>query len=215
LWLVTGVQTCALPILTRDIVLWSALVIVFAVATLALPALRSLGSGYFYLYNAAFPVALAWGCLATRTESSMLVFILGLASSIASLALFFVQLKRTRRRANDGPLASAIDFLRTAPRGTVWCLPLHPSDFVAYHTGQRVLYGGHGYGFRRLEPIFPRLLESVTTICRRYDVRYVLTAEGFLPDAVGKELAIDNTVSFGPYLVLTLSPSLAEQTANA
>lgn len=195
------------------VALWCWLVIAFAVATLIVPSLRAIGSGYFYLYNAAFPVALAWGYWAPTTAAALAMFIIALTMSCASLSAFYFRLKRTRKDSTDEALVRVLDFLGRAPKGTVWCLPFQPSDLVAYHTGQRVLYGGHGYGFRRLEQVFPRLLESVTTVCRRYEVRYLLTTDKYLPATLISELTIRETAEFGPYRVLVLARSDADPTA--
>jgi hypothetical protein len=55
----------------------------------------------------------------------------------------------------------AIAYLKQLPHGVVMCLPQHWHDVVAYQTGKTVAFGGHGFGFNLLQPIFPRLMMPV------------------------------------------------------
>jgi hypothetical protein len=99
-----------------------------------------------------------------------------------------------------------MSFLRNAPRGVVLCLPQNLHDEVAYRTGQPVLFGGHGYGFEKLEPVFPRLLLSVREMKARYGLRYVLAKPDRLSEKLHEELlnvATEN--DFGTYRVFVLA----------
>lgn len=64
-----------------------------------------------------------------------------------------------------------------------------------------MLYGGHGYGFQALEPIFPRLLLSLEEVGRRYGLRYLVTIGGYLNERFMEDLHYDAVHEFGPYRV--------------
>ena len=87
------------------------------------------------------------------------------------------------------------------PKGMIMCLPPQRYDEVAYKTGQPVLWGAHGYGFKLLEPVFPRLLLPIQDAVRRYRIRYLVSSEGYLPDRFLAELQSDSVVKFGNYRV--------------
>ncbi len=85
------------------------------------------------------------------------------------------------------------------------CLPQKWYDVVAYKTGQPVLYGGHGYGFKLLEPVFPRLLIPVQEIIEKYKVRYLLTLDGYLNDEFQRDLKnFKSFEKFGQYTIFCM-----------
>jgi len=204
-WLLPVAVLPIRPGIAGVVVCWGAAVLAFAVATIAVRPLRCLGSGYYYLYNAAFPVALAWALHPPSTAATAAVFAIAGLAALASIAAFLLRLSRLRKSPKADALAEVVTFLRAAPRGAVWCLPLLPSDRIACETDQPVLYGGHGYGFRLLEPIFPRITVPVSTICQRYDVRYIVTVDGYLPAAIKTELQIRESMRLGAYRILILA----------
>ena len=78
-------------------------------------------------------------------------------------------------------------------------------DRVAYETGQSVLYGGHGFGFELLEPVFPRLLIPIRDIVERYRIVYLVTIQGYLSQTFVEDLDYDSVLSFGPYKLYNLA----------
>jgi len=87
----------------------------------------------------------------------------------------------------------------------VLCLPNHWDDLVAYKTNKKVLAGGHGFGFKLLEPIFPRILRPISEIIEEYHVKYLLTIDGYLTENFIKELSIDTVTAFGSYRLFELN----------
>jgi hypothetical protein len=163
--------------------------------------MKCLGSGYFYLYNAAFPAALMGAViLQSRPEWAGIVWF-AVAANLLALGLYYRTVVRSKRPQHDGNFDQALEFLKAAPRGTVMCLPLQWSDVVAYKTGQAVLTGGHGYGFKLFEPLFPRLMMPIQEVVRKFDVRYLVTMEGYLTDRFYKDLCPVEDNQFGDYHV--------------
>jgi hypothetical protein len=185
----------------RFVAVWGVLCLAFSLLTLSVPFMKCLGSGYFYLYNAAFPAALMGALiLQSRPEWAGAVWV-AVAANLLALGLYYRTVVRSKRPQHDGNFDQALEFLKAAPRGTVMCLPLQWSDVVAYKTGQAVLTGGHGYGFKLFEPLFPRLMMPIQEVIRKFDVRYLVTMDGYLTDRFHKELSPGEDFQFGNYHV--------------
>lgn len=187
--------------LDQFVVLWCILCLAFSLLTLFVPFLKCLGSGYFYLYNAAFPIALAGAMLLHHYPEWAGVLWLAVAANLLALGFYYRSVVQSKRSQHDGNFDQALEFIKTAPKGTVMCLPLQWSDVVAYKTGQSVLTGGHGYGFKLFEPLFPRLMMPIQEVVRKFDVRYLLTKDGYLTDQFHKELCPAEDNRFGDYHV--------------
>lgn len=183
------------------VVVWGIFCLAFSLLTLFVPFLKCLGSGYFYLYNAAFPVALAGAMLFRDYPEWVGVLWLGVAGNLVALGLYYRSVAQSKRIRHDGNFDRALEFLKTARRGTVMCLPLQWSDAVAYKTGQPVLTGGHGYGFKLFEPVFPRVMMPIQEVVQKFDVRYLLTKDGYLTDRFHTELCPAEDNRFGDYHV--------------
>lgn len=68
------------------------------------------------------------------------------------------------------------------------------------------MYGAHGYGFRKVEPVFPRILVPLGQLVRDYSLRYLVTMEGYLNERFISDLHYDGVREFGPYRLYELSP---------
>jgi hypothetical protein len=187
---------------------WVGLVCAFSMSTLFLAPLKCLGAGHLYLYNVSFPVALLWGLVVDRAGLGGVVtgFIaIGFLLSMASIVFSFKRVLGSATLGIDHDFEGALDFLKRAPRGPVLCLPPQWYDVVAYKTGQPVLFGGHGYGFRLLEPIFPRLFISLKEIRSRYQARYLLTMASYIEGTrLLGDLPTKPIFSSGPYQVFEI-----------
>jgi len=156
---------------------WLAIILTFSVITTILPPLRCFGQGYLYGYNGSFPAALALGLSWYEIANSWLAIVIFAATVIASalaLFVFFRTLLASRTMKVDKDLDQAIRRLAELPEGIVMCLPQHWHDVVAFRSGKRVAFGGHGYGFRLLQPVFPRLVVPVQQFIRQQNVAYLL-----------------------------------------
>lgn len=181
---------------------WLAITFIFALLTTIIPGLRCLGQGYLYGYNGSFPAALTlgltWPALG-QTWYWQLATLITVVACLAALAAYFRALRGSRTMKVDSDLDAAIQRLAVLPKGPVMCLPQHWHDLVAYRAQQPVLFGGHGFGYRLLEPIFPVLRLPVQEIISRYGIHYLLTFESYLPERFLKELPAGDVESFGDY----------------
>jgi hypothetical protein len=186
---------------------WLAAAFIFALLTTIVPAFRCMGQGYLYGYNGSFPAALALGIMSMQLSAQWYWLTIVAATYVAcivALVSYFHALRSSRTMQVDDDLNAAINHLGSLPTGTVMCLPQHWHDQVAYRTGHRVAFGGHGYGFSLLEPLFPRLLLGLNEIFTRYNVRYLLTYRGFCNDKLLAELAGADKTEFGEYHLYTV-----------
>lgn len=186
-------------------IIWLGLILLFSLLTSLVPVMRCLGAGHLYLYNAAFPGAILWGFLYTYwSESYVLVFLLfgGIASALG-IGRYYLHVKQSGSGKIDGDLESALAYLRDCPRGTVMCGRTE-YDVVAYKTRQPVLYGGHGYGFKMLEPTYPRLLVTVDILIRKYGVQYILYEDGYLTSKFIADIPQHKVLVFGRFRIISI-----------
>lgn len=181
---------------------WLALTFTFALITTLVPALRCFGQGYLYGYNGSFPAALTLGLTSVSLASTWTWRIIALGSVLAcvtALVAYFRALGSSRTAKVDSHLDAAVRHLARLPKGAVMCLPQHWHDLVAFRTGHPVVFGGHGFGFRRLDPVFPRLLEKIQDIVATYNVRYLLTYRGYCNSRFLADLPPATVTEFGDY----------------
>lgn len=181
---------------------WLGLVFGFVLLTTFIPLFRSIGLGYLYLYNSAFPVALfvslLWGG-GTHGWVVNLILVGALTACLTGIGFYYYMLTQSKTLKVDADMDETLNALKEQADGVVLCLPNHWNDIVAYKTGKDVLSGGHGYGFRKLEFIFPRWMRPVSEVVSQYRVRYLLTYDSYLPKHFLDEFNIEKTYSFGDY----------------
>lgn len=174
---------------------WAASLAALAVAgTLAWP-LRAFGPGRNYMKSAIFPTVLVAadaiakaGGLRSAIGSATL---LALVASLASVAFFVVYMRRKKDEltAHVPPGLSALAArFEALPPGGVVCLPGGYSDYIAYRTKRRVLWGSHSGSLDKFELVSPVWRERVETAARRLGVRYLIVERAYVDPAV---LALD------------------------
>ncbi len=186
------------------ICLWLMATFAFGVLTTLVPQLRCFGQGYLYGYNGAFPAALALGLTSLSQGGELywrLIAATGMAASAYALVSFFHALRASRTMKIDAQLESALLRLAELPEGTVMCLPQHWHDVTAYRTGKPVAFGGHGYGFDLLQPVFPRLLIPIKEFISAYKIRYLLLLRGYANDKFLADLPNASIEIFGDYII--------------
>lgn len=181
---------------------WASLIFLFSILTTVVPWFRFLGRGYLYGYNGAFPAAVTTGiCIAHAGFSwvSLSLLALGIAVSASMLFVFWGKLKRSRTLGIAPDLMRAIRRLAELPTGVVTCFPQHWHDAVAHIANQPVLFGGKGYGFKQLQPVFPRLLIPIDKLVQHHNVKYLLTHVGYCNEKFLADLPPANVELFGEY----------------
>ncbi len=167
------------------VLVWLLLMCLLAFLTTFVPWLKCIGAGYLYLYNATLITSLLLSLTYKQTyipELSFLFTVGVILCNTVVLTMYYVEFYRNKNGRVHPGLEQMIERLRALPRGVVMCVPANWYEVVAYKSGQPVLWGGHGVWQRSLEPTWPRLLIPVKEVVRRYQVRYLLTMDGALPD---------------------------------
>jgi hypothetical protein len=184
---------------------WLATVFSFAVATTVLPWLRCFGQGYLYGYNGAFPAALALGLTWPYWSTNwfmLTLFTVTAFASVLSLWAFFRSLRSSRTLKVDSDLNCAIEYLANLPSGLVMCFPQHWHDVVAYRTGMPVYFGGHGYGFNLLKPVFPRLMKPINELIAEQNISYLLIWPAYVNQAFLDDIPKHTKIEqFGEYKI--------------
>lgn len=182
--------------------LWLAATFAFALLTTLVPALRCFGQGYLYGYNGSFPAALAMGLIwpdVNQTWYGLGVLVVTVGASFLALIAFFRTLRNSRTLKVDDGLNGALLRLRELETGVVMCLPQHWHDVVAYRANKPVTFGGHGYGFRLIQQVFPRLLVPVKDFIRQNNVAYLLLWPAYVNQKFLDDLPPAEVEAFGDY----------------
>lgn len=151
-----------------------------ALATTVIPALRCWGPGRNYVYYVPGLVFFALSThapfsLETGTHQGLLLLCL-LVCVLSSLK--YGNWLRNFRPGNK-ELDEAIQSIRRLDFNRILVLPSSLSEEVAYRTRKRVLWGGHGHGFKLLEPVYPVILKPVPELARIWNIGVILMDRGF------------------------------------
>jgi hypothetical protein len=159
---------------------WAVAILAWAIATTFGGPLRILGPGFHYMKASVFPSAYTLAA-AVNQEGALsavgVTLLVSLVASFGALAYFYraMTVRRTEHTAQTPPdLAEAAGHLRTLPGKAVLVLPNMYADFVAYHTGKAVVWGGHSGDLTRLAEFFPVLRKPLAYFFDRYQVDYLL-----------------------------------------
>ena len=125
-------------------------------------------------------------------------------ASIIELVSYLFKLEQSKTAKVYNELVLAIKDFQNMPDGLMMCFPNHWHDLVAYKTNKKVLFRGHGFCFKLLEPIFPRFLKPVSEIIVDYKVKYIISYEGYLPEHFINEVPVDSLKTFGDYRLYSL-----------
>lgn len=178
----------------------------WALATLYVPLLRCLGGGHLYLFNAAAPTALWWAeALERASIGTVVLFLIGLVLTLVALARGYY--RRARAPRADPGFEAAVERLAASPPGRVAVFPLTAIEEVAFRTPHAVLWGAHGYGFRRLEILFPVFRKRISEILREHRCDWLLYDSNWWPrgDAVvHAELPGARVETFGSWALVRL-----------
>jgi len=189
---------------------WAMALTALAVLATLLPPLRAFGPGRSFLKTAVFPTAytLAVGLGGVHGFRTRLghATLLGLLLSVLAIGFFWAYTRRrsTQTAAVPPGLAEAAADLASRPSGGVLCLPYMYADYVAYHSGQPILWGGHCGDLRRFEALAPVITVPLPDLCRTCGVRYALIDSTYAaPRDVGLEGA-RRLARFGPFDLFAL-----------
>jgi hypothetical protein len=116
------------------------------------------------------------GTLAGFRRPLGIATLLCLALSLASIAFFWLHSRHGPTATSFVPdgLRQAVSRLAELPGEGVLVLPDVYADYACYHSGKRVLWGGHSGDLTKWQEVKPVISRPVATLLHDYDVRYVL-----------------------------------------
>ena len=147
---------------------------VFIFATLFVPPLKCFGAGHYYVLNATVPAGLGWAYAFARTGwADIVLFSLGGVLTIYSIVKAW-QVIGAMPSSHDRNFDSLISRLQKEAPARVAAFPVTAAEAIANQTAHAVLWGGHGYGFTRLEPMFPVLRIGLSELLRKYSISWLV-----------------------------------------
>jgi hypothetical protein len=171
---------------------WTLLVFATVAATTWIPGLRQFGEGFKYLRYGVFPWSFLLALWGTGQEGVLSWGTLGLLLCVQLLvAGRIIAAQRHNYLASmDDDVRTALQELARQPEDGVLALPFSRCEAIAYFCQKRVLWGGHGRGWERLEPFWPVLRKPLEQFFDEYrlhwlwaDARYVDIEDLKLPPA--------------------------------
>jgi hypothetical protein len=160
---------------------WSVSVWTWAAVTTFVKPLRPVGPGFFYVKATVFPTAFltamaaqpgadAWGIVRPA-------IVLAAVCSVGGVAVFlrYIWTRRTQQTASTpADLAEIALTLTRLPGDGVLCLPATYCDYLAYHSGKSVVWGGHSGDLARFEELSPVIRRPLEDLIAEYGLSYVV-----------------------------------------
>jgi hypothetical protein len=159
---------------------WAVSVVALALVATVIPPLRAFGAGRSFMRAAVFPVAYSLavgvGTLSGFRRPLGIATLACLALSLASIAVFWRHSRRTAMATSFVPegLRQAVSRLAALPGDGVLVLPDVYADYACYHSGKRVLWGGHSGDLTKWQEVKPVISRPVPALLRDYGAQYVL-----------------------------------------
>lgn len=142
---------------------------------------KFLGEGQRYFTYGVFPVSF----LLART-----IFLNNLVYVFLLLCIFAINLplifrihneqKKNILAAPDNDLIELLKYIKELPRDNIACFPAHYCERIAYFCKKKTLWGGHSYGYDKLEPFLPVLLKPLEYFIETYNISYCLLNEKYV-----------------------------------
>jgi hypothetical protein len=158
---------------------WFSVVCIWSLVTLLLPSFKCWGGGHLYVFNLVIPACVYIAYLPQTLEVGLYIT-LGCILTLISL-VYAGNIVKKRPFAIDANFDRLISSINNIPKANFAVFPTQIAERVAQQTHHAVLWGGHGFGFNRLEGFWPVLTQPLSVFFRRYDVSWVLWDSEFWP----------------------------------
>lgn len=158
------------------VLVWFSAAIAAAVLTLYVPALKCLGGGHFYLFNAVPPTALWWGFAISQSGlAPPLMILLNIGLIATGISLWIGMRRRSRvRKTADADVEQLVSRLAREPSVRVAVFPVIYAERIALETDHSLFWGGHGIGFRVLEKYWPIMREPLSKVFSDWNIRWAI-----------------------------------------
>lgn len=150
---------------------WFFLIYLLTILTLFIPKLRFLGGGHLYLFFVIPPSAIYLSFI-PLTSQTLLILLIG--SGLLGFSLFKAyELAKSRNIEKESGFNEMVEFLSSLETKNVAVFPLQSADELAFKTEHKILWGGHGSGFKKLEGFFPILTIPLKEVFDSYKINVV------------------------------------------
>lgn len=160
------------------------LTLLFIILTSFIPFLYCLGMGNLYTYNLVTfsSYYLIFNNAIDYTQPiNVLLLILVFLLTMLSIYKYYKGLVN-KSKLKDRKLDEAIEFLQKSDFDRILVIPFQLPDEVAYKTGKKVFWGGHGYGFLWLESYFPVFNERIEMAIKDWNLGGVFLQKSYWPE---------------------------------
>lgn len=182
--------------------------LVWVVLTSYIPFFRGVGEGTKYI-KYLLPPSLILVAASVVKVSWLWLLVVPLA--LRQVRQYVRSVRNKPKTEMTGSLNECLEkmfaHMRQLEDTRTFCLPLHLSDTVAYHTRNPVFFGTHGYGFKEAAQVFPVLQRPVEDCVREYGLTHLLLDTTYA--SVGElrlEGRLTTVAAFGNYELLSFRP---------
>ncbi|MCF6339843.1 MAG: hypothetical protein L3J10_03680 [Sulfurimonas sp.] len=140
-----------------------------------------LGSGNLYTYN----LVLFEGLYIIFTDINyfslfnQILLLIVFLMTFFSIYKFYIGLKV---KSKDEDYDNAMEYIKQSTIDRIVAIPLTPSDEIAYRTEKKVFWGGHGLGFKYLEPYFPVFNKKIEEAVNEWNIGGVFLQKDYWPE---------------------------------
>jgi len=158
------------------------LITAIALATTYIPWIKCWGQGRSYMYYQ--PGVIVLYLLTSEVDMNNYWNILIL---VCSIAICLVSMKKYLNWLNGSLSADSRDrnevlaHIKNSRNDRLLSVPVTTSDEIAFKTRKKVMWGGHGFGFKLLEPVYPVLLKPVEVIIDEWGLGILLIDKKYWP----------------------------------
>lgn len=162
------------------VLVWLVGVYIWAMLTLFAAPLKCLGGGHLYVFNAIVPAAVY---VAYLPQTLLVGFWLTAGALLTVVSLVMAcRIVRNRSVATGDDFEEVIRYISALPKANLAVFPLQSAEPVAARTHHAVLWGGHGFGFGKMEGFFPVLTLPLKNFFTKHFVNWVLWNSRFWPE---------------------------------
>lgn len=151
------------------------IIFIWIILTTFIPQLKCLGAGVNYIYFSALPTAYL---ISESIYNGEIIYVIAavilVVLSILKIIRIYKKIKYNREMSINNDLIKTFNYLEKLPENNILCIPLKLSDAAAYFTRKKILWGGHSYGFKKLEEFFPIIRGKIEDIIVKYDINFIL-----------------------------------------
>lgn len=152
--------------------IWIIFSILISTLTLFVPIFRCVGAGHLYLYNAALPMILLFEFIYDSQIFTETIAFIGLICIPILLVGLYKRDQNNEEEINKYE-NQLINFLNNCKSSNIGIFPMNKAEKIAFYTRHKILWGGHGYGLKKLEPVYPVCKFTIPNLMSNYKLKYL------------------------------------------